>query len=97
MWIGSTQYIYEQIRRQSIDKLEFEISRYLEEKNIKERLKTIQRDQKLMTDIFIERTQLSIQEAEKMFLEAETRTPEQAQEKEKKNVGQHTYYHQLGK
>jgi len=52
-----------------------------EEKNIKERLKTIQRDQKLMTDIFIERTQLSVQEAEKMFLEAETRTPEQAQEK----------------
>jgi len=52
-----------------------------EEKNIKEKLKMIQRDQKLIADIIAEQSQYTQQEIEKMFLEADTRTPEQAKEK----------------
>lgn len=52
-----------------------------EEKNIKEKLKMIQRDQKLIADIIAEQSQYTQEEIEKMFLEADTRTPEQAKEK----------------
>jgi ATP-dependent protease ClpP protease subunit len=53
-----------------------------EEKNVKERLKMIQRDQKLIADIIAERTKLTVSEIEKMFLEADTLTPEQAKTKD---------------
>ena len=52
-----------------------------EEKNIKEKLKMIQRDQKLIVDIITEQSQYTQAEIEKMFLGADTRTPEQAKEK----------------
>lgn len=52
-----------------------------EEKNVKEKLKMIQRDQKLIADIIAEQSQYTQAEIEKMFLEADTRTPEQAKEK----------------
>ncbi len=47
----------------------------------KEKLKMIQRDQKLIADIIAEQSQYTEAEIEKMFLEADTRTPEQAKEK----------------
>lgn len=53
-----------------------------EEKNIKEKLKMVQRDQKLIADIIAERTKLSAPEIEKMFLEADTMTSAEAKEKE---------------
>lgn len=49
-----------------------------EEKQLKERLKSIERDQKLISDIIAERAKLSISEVRKMFLEAVTKTPEEA-------------------
>jgi len=49
-----------------------------EEKQLKERLNSIGRDQKLMSDIIAERTKLSTDEVGKMFLEAVTKTPEEA-------------------
>ncbi len=52
-----------------------------EEKNIKEKLKMMQRDQRLITNIIVEQSQYTQQEIEKMFLEADTCTPEQAKEK----------------
>jgi ATP-dependent protease ClpP protease subunit len=52
-----------------------------EEKNIKEQLKTIQRDQKLIADIIAEQSRYTKDEIEKMFLEADTKTPEQVKEK----------------
>src|SRR3989338_11163044 len=52
-----------------------------EEKDVKEKLKMIQRDQKLIADIIAEQSQYTQDEIEKMFLEADTRTPEQAKEK----------------
>jgi len=45
-----------------------------EEKNIKEKLRMIQRDQKLIADIITEQSQYTKKEIEKMFLEADTRT-----------------------
>lgn len=51
-----------------------------EEKQIKEGLKNIERDQKLISDIIAERTKLSADEVRKMFLEAVTKTPEEARE-----------------
>lgn len=52
-----------------------------EEKNVKEKLKMIQRDQKLIADIIAEESQYTQEEIEKMFFEADTRTPEQAKDK----------------
>lgn len=51
-----------------------------EEKQLKERLKNIERDQKLMSDIIAERTNLSIEKIKEMFLDAVTKTPEEAKE-----------------
>jgi len=51
-----------------------------EEKDLKERLKVIERDQKLMCNIITERTNLKIEEIQKMFLEAATKTAEDAKE-----------------
>lgn len=51
-----------------------------EEKQLKERLKNIERDQKLISDIISERTKLSVEEVRKMFLEAVTKTPEEAKD-----------------
>lgn len=52
-----------------------------EEKQIKEKLEVIRRDQKLIADIIAERSQLTASEVEQMFLEAKTMTPEEAQTK----------------
>jgi len=49
-----------------------------EEKQIKEKLEIIERDQKLIADIIADRTKLTVPEAEQMFLEAKTMTPEEA-------------------
>lgn len=54
----------------------------LEEKELKEKIKIIERDQTLMSEIIAERTKLSIEEIRKLFLEAQTKTPEEA-----KNMG----------
>lgn len=51
-----------------------------EEKQVKEKLKTIERDQKLLSDIISERTKLTEKEVREMFLNAETVTPEKAKE-----------------
>lgn len=50
----------------------------LEEKELKEKIKIIERDQKLISRIIAARTMLSIKEIRKMFLEAQTKTPEEA-------------------
>ncbi len=49
-----------------------------EEKQIKEKLEIIERDQKLIADIIADRTKLTVPEVEQMFLEAKTMTPEEA-------------------
>jgi ATP-dependent protease ClpP protease subunit len=51
-----------------------------EEKQIKEKNKTIDRDQKLISDIIADRTNISTDKVRKMFLEAETKTPIEAKE-----------------
>lgn len=53
-----------------------------EEKQIKEKLEIIKRDQKLIADIIADRTKLGVAEVEQMFLEAKTMTPEEAQQKQ---------------
>jgi len=50
----------------------------LEEKDLKEKIKIIERDQALMSEIIAEKTRLSIDEIRKLFLEAQTKTPEEA-------------------
>ena len=50
----------------------------LEEKELKEKSKVIERDQTLMSEIIAERTKLPIEEIRKLFLEARTKTPEEA-------------------
>jgi len=50
----------------------------LEEKELKEKIKIIERDQTLMSEIISERTKLSLEEIRKLFLEAQTKTPEEA-------------------
>ena len=50
----------------------------LEEKELKEKIKIIDRDQTLMSGIIAERTKLSIEEIKKLFLETQTKTPEEA-------------------
>lgn len=52
----------------------------LEEKDLKEKLKIIERDQNLMSNIITERTKLKAEDIEKMFLEAATKTAEEAKE-----------------
>lgn len=52
----------------------------LEEKNLKERLNVIQRDQKIITDIIAERTRLGKEETMEMFFEVKTKTSEDAKE-----------------
>ena len=59
-----------------------------EEKNVKEKLKMIQRDQKLIADIIAEQSQYTQEEIEKMFFEADTRTPEQTKKKQLINKNQ---------
>lgn len=49
-----------------------------EEKELKEKIQIIERDQKLISEIMAERTKLSVEEIRKIFLEAQTRTPEEA-------------------
>lgn len=51
-----------------------------EEKNLKEMLVGIERDQLLISNIIVERTKLKFEEIKKMFLEAATRTPQIAKE-----------------
>ena len=53
-----------------------------EEKNVKEKMEMIQRDQKLIADIIAERTKLSVTEVEEMFLETKTKTPQEAKDKD---------------
>lgn len=50
----------------------------LDEKELKEKIKIIERDQKLINEIIAERTNTSIEEIRKLFLEAQTKTPEEA-------------------
>jgi ATP-dependent protease ClpP protease subunit len=52
----------------------------LEEKNLRERLTTIQRDQRLIAEVIADRTKLGREEIMGMFLEAKTRTPNEAKE-----------------
>ena len=52
-----------------------------EEKNVLEKLKMVQRDQKLIADIIAENSKFTAEEIEKMFLAPETKTPEEAKEK----------------
>jgi ATP-dependent Clp protease protease subunit len=52
----------------------------LEEKDLRERLTTIQRDQRLIAEVIAERTKLEQEEIMGMFLEAKTRTPNEARE-----------------
>ncbi len=54
----------------------------LEEKNVKEHLEMVRRDQKLIANIIADRSKLSVADVEQMFLEAKTMTPEEAQVKE---------------
>jgi ATP-dependent protease ClpP protease subunit len=49
-----------------------------EEKQIKERLLSIQRDVGLMANIIVERTKLPLEDVKKLFLEAQTKNPEEA-------------------
>ena len=53
-----------------------------EEKNVLEKLKMVQRDQKLIADIIAENSKFTAEEIEKMFLAAETKTPEEAKTKD---------------
>lgn len=52
-----------------------------EEKNVLEKLKMVQRDQKLIADIIAENSKFTAEEIEKMFLAAETKTPAEAKAK----------------
>lgn len=49
-----------------------------EEKEIKEKTKMIDRDQKLISGIIAEKTKLSLDETRKLFLETQTKTPGEA-------------------
>jgi ATP-dependent Clp protease protease subunit len=49
-----------------------------EEKQLKERLLGIERDQKLIGEIIVQNTSLSLERIKEMFLEAKTLTPEEA-------------------
>jgi len=49
-----------------------------EEKQIKERLLALQRDTELLANIISERTKLSLEEVKKLFLEAQTKNPQEA-------------------
>lgn len=51
-----------------------------EEKDIKEKLVSIQRDQSLIAQIVAERTNITQEQVRKMFLEAETKMPKEAKE-----------------
>jgi ATP-dependent protease ClpP protease subunit len=50
----------------------------LEEKDLKEKIKIIERDEKLISEIIAEKTKLSVEEIREIFLEAQTKTPEEA-------------------
>lgn len=52
----------------------------LEEKQLKELLLGVERDQNIMTQIIIERTKLKKEEIHSMFYEARTLTPQEAQD-----------------
>ena len=52
----------------------------LGEKELKEKIKIIERDQKLISEIIAERTKFPVEEIRKLFLEAQTKTPEEAKE-----------------
>jgi len=54
----------------------------LELKDIRERMTTIEKDQKLISDIILKRTKIKETELKEMFLEAAVKSPEQA-----KNLG----------
>jgi ATP-dependent protease ClpP protease subunit len=60
----------------------FEISQptRFEEKQVKERLLSIERDQRLIGQIIAENSKLDLNKIKDMFLEAQTLTPEQAKE-----------------
>jgi len=49
-----------------------------EEKQIKERLLSLERDQKLITEIIVENSKLDLDRVKEMFLEAKTLTPVEA-------------------
>ena len=49
-----------------------------EEKQLNEKITIIERDQKILSQIIAERTKLTEEETRKMFLEAQTKTPEEA-------------------
>jgi ATP-dependent Clp protease protease subunit len=51
-----------------------------EEKQVKERLLSIERDQQLIGEIIAENSKLDLNKIKEMFLEAQTLTPEQAKE-----------------
>jgi len=51
-----------------------------DEKSSREQLKSIERDQKLINDIIVERTKLSKEDVNNMFLNAETKTPDEAKD-----------------
>lgn len=51
-----------------------------DEKSSREQLKSIEREQKLINDIIIERTKLSKEDVNSMFLNAETKTPAEAKD-----------------
>lgn len=48
------------------------------EKNVKEQLAIIQRDQNMISDIIADNTKLKKKEVERMFYDAKTKTPDQA-------------------
>ena len=50
----------------------------LEEKELKEKMKIIEKDQALISEIIAEETKLTMDEIKKLFLEAQTKTPEEA-------------------
>lgn len=52
----------------------------LDGKALKEKIKIIERDQKIISEIIAERTKISVQEVKSMFLEAQTKTPGEAKE-----------------
>ncbi|MEM3898095.1 MAG: ATP-dependent Clp protease proteolytic subunit [Nitrososphaerota archaeon] len=49
-----------------------------DEKELTEKIKIINRDQNLISEIIASRTKLPIEEVRKLFLEAQTKTPEEA-------------------
>jgi len=51
-----------------------------EEKQIRERLISLQRDTELLANIIKERTNLQLEEVKKLFLEAQTKNPEEAKQ-----------------